>query len=343
MQEADELLECVDETGEPTGEYVNRKEFYEGKCPNKRICGVVFWIFDKEGNLLLAERGTEKEQGAGKISPPSGHVQYGRTKKEEERPIQACFSETEEELGIAWDYENFVFTDDYYPIGIIDRPKGSAENCEMLVKHYALLLNDGVKEKIKANEAKRIFFESWESAAPKFGIDDNTAGTYQFFGTNKTAILAELEKFNSKITDLSKLGEGATWDTIALFDDDTFEKYRQASKLRPEDREGYVTWKMMSTRDDLWTSDEECTVCDTITTREDVSQNTIEWLLYKYAKNVRTRREVERAKPITRQHTIQEFSEITAPQSEVNRAVRTLREVKKIKGQVVEDSFLLDY
>lgn len=50
----------------------------------------------------------------------------------------------------------------------------------MIVKHYALLLRDGVKEKIKNNEAKRIFFESWKTAFDKFGIDDNTLGEYNF-------------------------------------------------------------------------------------------------------------------------------------------------------------------
>lgn len=118
-QEMDELLACVDENGEITGESVNRKDFYEGKCPNKRICGVVFWIFDKEGNLLLTERGAEKEQGAGKITPPSGHVRFKRETEHKERPIQACFNEIEEELGISWNYKNFPFTDEYYPVGVI--------------------------------------------------------------------------------------------------------------------------------------------------------------------------------------------------------------------------------
>ena len=138
-REIEELLACVDETGEITEESVSRKEFYEGKCSNKRICGVVFWIFDKKGNLLLTERGNKKEQGAGKISPPSGHVQYKRETKtqERERPIQTCFREIVEELGISWNYQNFPVTDAYLPMGVIKRPKGSAKNCEMLVKQNA--------------------------------------------------------------------------------------------------------------------------------------------------------------------------------------------------------------
>ena len=34
----EELLACVDEYGNITGEVVSRKDFYEGKCPNKRSC-----------------------------------------------------------------------------------------------------------------------------------------------------------------------------------------------------------------------------------------------------------------------------------------------------------------
>jgi hypothetical protein len=53
--------------------------------PDKSICGVVFWIFDKEGNLFLTQRGDGKEQGAGRISPPSCHVQYLRPDAPHER------------------------------------------------------------------------------------------------------------------------------------------------------------------------------------------------------------------------------------------------------------------
>lgn len=334
----EELLACVDEYGNITGEVVSRKDFYEGKCPNKRICGVVFWIFDKEGNLLLAERGTDKEQGAGKISPPSGHVQHERINGKEETPLQACFSETEEELGLSWSYENFPFTDSYYPVGVIPRPKGSAENCEMLVKHYALLLGDGVKEKIKNNEAKRVFFEPWSTAIKKFGIDDNTQGAYQFFGTNKMKILDELDIFCSKIMHLDILGPGATWDTIAVNDDEEFEEYKNGDKLRPEEREGYVTWLIRSLREDLeYDVDQNSMVLDTITTKKAVNYEDIKMLLGDCLKDINTKQEIELAEPRTQEHTIQEFSEITASQSEINNVVYTIRDISKIiRGVQVE-------
>ena len=323
----DELLACVDKYGEITGEYVSRKDFYEGKCPNKSICGVVFWIFDKEGNILLTERGADKEQGAGKITPPSGHVQFKRESDKKERPIQACFSEIEEELGLVWDYKNFPFTDDCYPVGVIQRPGGSAENCEMIVKHYALLLEDGVKEKIKNNEAKRIFFESWNTAVKKFGKDDNTLGEYKFFGTNKEKILYELDGFVYKISNLSKLGPNATWDTIALNDLIAVDQYRQDDNLRPEYRPGYVTWETITSIGDVWYSPKASNVMfDIITTREDVKYEDIQGIILMTTKVLPMKLEdATKAK----EHTIDEFGEIVVPQSEMNNVYNLTRMVIK--------------
>ena len=337
-QEIDEVLACVDKTGEITGEFVNRKDFYEGKCPNKRICGVVFWIFDKEGNVLLTERGAEKEQGAGKITPPSGHVQFKRETDEKERPMQACFNEIEEELGLFWNYKNFPFTDEHYPVGVIQRPKGSAENCEMIVKHYALLLGDGVKQKIKNNEAKRIFFESWNTAVEKFGIDDNTSGEYQFFGTNKEKILYELDRFVYKINNLDKLGPNATWDTIALNDLETVNQYRKDIKSRPECRKGYVTWEIISSIGDLWyLPGAKSVIFDIITVREDVKYENMKKILLKITESVITKLEDAIDKIIKGEHTIDDFSEVIATQSEIKDIVRMTRMVIKYTNNQKDD------
>lgn len=337
-QEINEILACVDETGEITGESVSRKDFYEGKCPNKRICGVVFWIFDKEGNLLLTERGAEKEQGAGKITPPSGHVQFKRETDEKERPIQACFNEIEEELGISWNYKNFPFTDEHYPVGVIQRPKGSAENCKMIVKHYAFLLGDGVKEKIKNNEAKRIFFESWKTAFDKFGLDDNTLGEYQFFGTNKKEILYELDGFVYKINNLDKLGPSATWDTIVLNDLAAVEQYRQDDKLRPEYRKGYVTWETITSREDLWyTPEAESVIFDIITAKEDVSYETIEYIMFMTGKVIPAKLNDVMDMTNKKEHTMDEFSEVIATQSEINNVVKMTRMVLKYTNDQQND------
>lgn len=340
VQENEELLTLVDKEGEPTGEYVSRKDFYDGKCANKRICGVVFWIFDKEGNLLLAERATDKEQGAGKISPPSGHVQYIREEVtgEKERPIQACFNEIAEEIGLSWNYENFPFTDDYFPIGVIQQPGGSAENCEMLVKHYALLIADDAKSRIKNNEAKRIFFESWDTASEKFGIDDNTQGAYKFFGTNKTEILYELDGFAYKVEHLDKLGQGATWDTIALNDWDAVEGYRKGKEKRPENREGYVTWEIISSRDDLWYIPEvESMIVDTITTREDISFEDIKDIIRMTSKNITTNMVNGEIVASEKEHTGEEFSEVIAPQSKVNNIIDMTRNISRNTNQNDKD------
>lgn len=328
-----EVLTCVDKTGEPTGEFVNRNYFYSGNCPNKRICGVQFWIFDKQGNLLLAERESKKEQGGGKISPPSGHVQYERASGEKERPIQGCFNEIEEEIGLHWNYENFPFTDDYYPIGIIDRPGKSAENCEMLVKHYALLLNDEAKGKIKNNEAKRIFFESWDSAREKFGVDDNIQGVYQFFGTNKMEILGELDRFVQKISLLDKIGEDATWDIIALDDCDAVEQYR--TEVR-EDKKGYATWEIISTREDLMHETEgENTIWETIRVAENISREDIEDIIAEYGKVIKTSKQdiIDMSMPKRKEHSSDEFSNIVVSKSELSDIIKMTRMFKKIENQ----------
>lgn len=205
MQENYELLGCVNENGEFTGEYVKRKDFYSGLCPNKRICGVAFWIFDEESNLLLTKRGKGQEQGAGKISPPSGHMQYLRPEIpcEREYPIQTCFREMLEELGLTWNHINIIFTNGNLPIGVIKQPRGSGENCEMIVRHFSFLLSKEGKNKIKNNdgEAIELFFEPWDTAKEKFNLDDNTSGTYKFFGTKKTEVLSALDLFAKRIKD----------------------------------------------------------------------------------------------------------------------------------------------
>lgn len=340
VQENEELLMLVDKEGEPTGEYVSRKDFYDGKCVNKRICGVVFWIFDKEGNLLLTERAADKEQGAGKISPPSGHVQYIREKVtgEKERPIQACFNEIAEEIGISWNYENFPFTGDYFPIGVIQQPGGSAENCEMLVKHYALLISDDAKDRIKNNEAKRIFFEKWNKAIEKFGIDDNTTGKYKFFGTNKKSILYELDGFAYKIEHLDKLGPGATWETIALNDLDAVEEYRKGNDKRPESRYGYTTLEIISSREDLWYIPEvESVIVDIITTREDITFEDIEEIICITSKNIITRMVNGEIIESEKEHTGEEFSEVIVPKSKVNNIINMIRTISRKTNQNDKD------
>ena len=324
-----EIIEEIDnlENKELPEEYVNRNDFYSGKVANKHICGVVFWIFDKQGNLLLAERGAGKEQGAGKISPPSGHMQYKRKDDERETPIQACFNEVEEEVGLSCDYENFPFIDGYFPVGAIYRPRGSAENCMMIVKHYAFMMGDGVKNKIKNNEAKRLFFESWNTAKEKFGMDDNTSGAYKFFGTNKMEILSEVDRFVHKIALLDRLGADATWDTISLNDCEAVAQY---GRKIPESKDGYVNWEIISTREDL---DHEIagenTIWETIRARENLSYEDIEDIIAMTGKVITIRK--EDIIDIGKQHTSHDFSEIISPQSEMNNMVKMTRMYRKMK------------
>jgi hypothetical protein len=48
-----------------------------------------------------------------------------------------------EEIGVSWDHINIVYTDGRFTTGVIDQPKGSAENCKMIVKHYRFFYQKG--------------------------------------------------------------------------------------------------------------------------------------------------------------------------------------------------------
>lgn len=148
-------------------------------------------------------------------------------------------------------------------------------------------------------------------------------------------ILEELDVFCSKIFHLDILGPDATWDTIAINDDDEFEEYKKGDKLRPEAREGYVTWFIRSYREDLLCEvDESTTIFDTITTKKAVNYKDIDMLLAMCIKDINTRREIESAKPREQEHTIQEFSEITTSRSAMNNIVYTMRDIDKMIGGV---------
>ena len=144
-------------------------------------------------------------------------------------------------------------------------------------------------------------------------------------------ILEELDIFCSKILHLDILGPGATWDTIAVNDDEEFEEYKKSDKFRTGDREGYVTWYIRSTREDLWYDvDQNSMTIDTITTKKAVNYGDIKMLLWNCLKDINTRQEIEMARPRGQEHTIQEFSEITVPQSAINSIVYTIRDISKI-------------
>ena len=249
-----EIIAGVDMGGNLTGIGLNRNGFYNGIYTNVNDCGVVWWIFDKEGNVLLSERGNDKEQGKGKISPPSGHVQlYDRVYPQAcilENPIVACLLEVGEEHGIHYEKKNFTMLDDCFPIGVIRRPGNSGKGCNMIVKHFALCIDDETRKKIQNNESSNLFWLPYQEVRKIYMQPDSAQQNYIFFGNNKSNVLNSLGRFRNKIRCLPELGPEASWRTISA---QSFESEENFGYLgRKEIPEGYSSYAI-STDVDLIT------------------------------------------------------------------------------------------
>jgi len=142
-------------------------------------------------------------------------------------------------------------------------------------------------------------------------------------------IINELDRFVHKIALLDKLGPDATWDTIALNDCESVEQY---GRKMPESREGYVNWEIISTREDLIHEIAgENTILETIRARENLSYEDIEDIIAITGKVITIRKEDIIA--ICEQHTSHDFSEIIAPQSEINNIAKMTRMFRKTKEE----------
>ncbi len=110
------------------------------------------------------------------------------------------------------------------------------------------------------------------------------------------------------------------------------EQYRQDEKLRPEYREGYITWQTITSREDLCYSPEaKSVIFDIITTREDVSYKFIEYIMFMSNKVITAKLDNVIDSTKEKEHTMEEFSEIIAQQSEINNLVKIFRMVIKYK------------
>lgn len=90
-EEAKELLEIVDENGNPTGKYLEREEVHNQNLFHNEVgC---FIINDKK-EILLEKRSLKKRYSPGKYGLCAGHVIKGETL------IEGLIREIKEELGI---------------------------------------------------------------------------------------------------------------------------------------------------------------------------------------------------------------------------------------------------
>ncbi|MDR0463431.1 MAG: hypothetical protein LBG64_04410 [Pseudomonadales bacterium] len=183
----DKMLACVDKDCQPIGESVNRNYHYGnlGKA-DTWVCGIMYFIIDNEGRVLLIERTSEKEHTPGRISAPSRHLY-----PEQETYVEGLANE----IGVAYSRTNFV---SFVQVDVICTilPK------RMLVRYCVLQITDECKSQIKINENEACAhrFEPWQTARKAFLLSSDTNGAYAFHGNDKReAVIEELDRHVAKI------------------------------------------------------------------------------------------------------------------------------------------------
>ncbi len=97
-----ELIDVLDENGNPTGRVEDRKTIHREGLLHAHV-GV--WIMNKNGDLLFQKRAATKQSNPNKWSRTGGHADSGET------PLQAVQRETEEEIGVNIPLDNFELID----------------------------------------------------------------------------------------------------------------------------------------------------------------------------------------------------------------------------------------
>ena len=88
----DELLQVLDENGNPTGRFEKREIVHNNKLFHNEVA---LWIIDKENKkVLLQRRSPNKKQNPNKLAICAGHVVGNET------ILEALKKETKEELGL---------------------------------------------------------------------------------------------------------------------------------------------------------------------------------------------------------------------------------------------------
>ena len=165
----DELLEILDENGEPTGKFEKRDIVHNNKLFHNEIA---LWIIDKKNKkVLLQRRSPNKKQNPNKLALCAGHVVGDETLE------IALRKEAQEEIGINIDKykvkelttikrtepKNYCFSHHYYiceaiPIKAFKIQK--EELSEVLYMDYKQL-----KQLVKENSDEVVF--KWNEAYQK--------------------------------------------------------------------------------------------------------------------------------------------------------------------------------
>jgi isopentenyldiphosphate isomerase len=95
-----ELLDVVDESGNYTGEIIDRNEVHSKGLWHKEVA---VWVFNENGDVLLQRRSSTKKMAPNKLSICEGHVSSKST------PVETAKIELTEELGVDVPTDNIFY------------------------------------------------------------------------------------------------------------------------------------------------------------------------------------------------------------------------------------------
>ncbi len=143
-----ELLEVLNENGEPTGEILDKNKIHkEGKYHKE----VALILLNDRGEILLQKRSSTKEIEPDKWAWHGGHVIAGET------DIEAIIRETKEELGITLNKNQINL--------LIKLKRDKFPNRQFTIAYYSICnldINDFNIQKEELSEIKWFSFEKFK-------------------------------------------------------------------------------------------------------------------------------------------------------------------------------------
>lgn len=143
-----ELLEVLSESGEPTGEILDKSTIHkEGKYHKE----VALILLNDKGEILLQKRSSTKEIEPNKWAWHGGHVIVGETS------VEAIIRETEEELGITLSESQIKF--------LVKLKRDKLPNRQYTIAYYSkcnLNIDDFRIQKDELSEVKWFSFKKFK-------------------------------------------------------------------------------------------------------------------------------------------------------------------------------------
>ncbi|HBG81583.1 TPA: hydrolase [candidate division CPR2 bacterium] len=139
---AEDLLEVLDENGNPTGEILPKKEVHQqGKWHR---CTHI-WLYNSKGEILLQKRSKIKDVHPGLLYVSGGgHIDAGET------PEEGGIRELKEEIGLKANVEDLKFVYVRIVDAFVNNKKATYQNREFI--NVYLLKHDGSISNFKLQE-----------------------------------------------------------------------------------------------------------------------------------------------------------------------------------------------